>query len=71
MPGVEHITVALLHPRQPDRSPTAARPSSFNVRSVHPDHQYLEKTIMVLEGRFINELDIARVPQGGGDRRSG
>ncbi len=31
--------------------------SSFNVRSVHPDHQYLEKTI-VTEGRFINPLDL-------------
>jgi putative ABC transport system permease protein len=32
--------------------------SSYNVRCVHPDHQYLEKTI-VTEGRFINPLDIA------------
>src|SRR6185436_9600001 len=31
--------------------------SSFDVRSVHPDHQFLEKTIM-LEGRFLNPLDI-------------
>jgi putative ABC transport system permease protein len=31
--------------------------SSYNVRSVHPDHQFLEKTI-VTEGRFINELDL-------------
>lgn len=31
--------------------------SSFNVRCVHPDHQYLEKTI-VTSGRFINPLDI-------------
>jgi putative ABC transport system permease protein len=31
--------------------------SSFNVRCVHPDHQYLEKTI-VTAGRYINQLDI-------------
>jgi putative ABC transport system permease protein len=31
--------------------------SSFDVRSVNPGHQYLEKTI-VREGRFLNELDI-------------
>ena len=31
--------------------------SSFNVRSVHPDHQILERTI-VSEGRFINPLDL-------------
>ena len=32
--------------------------SSFNVRCVHPDHQYLEKTI-VIEGRYINPTDVA------------
>jgi putative ABC transport system permease protein len=31
--------------------------SSYNVRSVHPDHQFLEKTIMA-EGRFLNDIDI-------------
>jgi putative ABC transport system permease protein len=31
--------------------------SSFDVRSVHPDHQYLEKTI-VTEGRFLNPTDV-------------
>jgi putative ABC transport system permease protein len=31
--------------------------SSYNVRSVHPDHQILEKTI-VTDGRFINDIDI-------------
>jgi putative ABC transport system permease protein len=31
--------------------------SSFNVRSVHPDHQFLEKSI-VTEGRFLNPLDL-------------
>lgn len=30
---------------------------SFPVRSVHPDHQYLENTIMI-EGRYINQIDI-------------
>jgi putative ABC transport system permease protein len=32
--------------------------SSYNVRCVHPDNQYLEKTI-VTEGRFINPIDIS------------
>ena len=32
--------------------------TSFDVRCVHPDHLYLEKTIM-MSGRFINELDLA------------
>ena len=30
--------------------------TTFDVRSVHPDHLFLEKTI-VTEGRFLNELD--------------
>ena len=30
---------------------------SFDVRCVHPDHLYLEKTIMT-RGRFLNEMDI-------------
>src|SRR5690606_6302499 len=31
--------------------------SSYSVRAVHPDHQYLEMTIMD-QGRYINELDV-------------
>jgi putative ABC transport system permease protein len=31
--------------------------SSYSIRCVHPDHQYMEKTI-VTEGRFINPIDI-------------
>jgi putative ABC transport system permease protein len=35
-----------------------AKVSSFDVRAVHPDHLYLEKTI-ITAGRFINDKDIA------------
>ncbi|MEM9490162.1 MAG: ABC transporter permease [Myxococcota bacterium] len=31
--------------------------SSFDVRATHPDHKYLEKTI-ITRGRFINDLDL-------------
>ncbi len=31
--------------------------SSYSVRAVHPDHQYLEMTI-INQGRYINEMDI-------------
>jgi putative ABC transport system permease protein len=31
--------------------------SSYNLRAVHPDHQFLEKTI-ISDGRYINELDL-------------
>lgn len=34
-----------------------AKVSSFDVRSVHPDHLYLEKSIMVA-GRYLNDLDV-------------
>ncbi len=30
---------------------------SYNIRAVHPDHQYLEKTIM-MKGRYLNEDDV-------------
>jgi putative ABC transport system permease protein len=32
--------------------------ATFDVRGCHPDHQYLERTIMI-SGRFIDELDIS------------
>jgi putative ABC transport system permease protein len=31
--------------------------NNYSVRAVHPDHQYLEKTMMK-EGRYINQLDL-------------
>ncbi len=30
---------------------------NYNIRAVHPDHRYLEKTI-IDEGRFLNQLDL-------------
>lgn len=32
---------------------------NYNIRAVHPDHRYLEKTI-IDEGRFINQLDLSQ-----------
>ncbi|MEO6323687.1 MAG: ABC transporter permease [Thermoanaerobaculia bacterium] len=57
VPGVDHITsrffirgnLAVVY---------QGVTSSFDVRSVHPDHLFLEKTIMV-EGRFLNPTDLA------------
>jgi putative ABC transport system permease protein len=34
------------------------RSSSFGIRSVHPDHQFLEMT-QIISGRFLNDLDIS------------
>jgi putative ABC transport system permease protein len=56
VPGVEHIT-ARFFIRGNLTVSYGGETSSYDVRSVHPDHQYLEKTIMV-EGRFLNPLDI-------------
>lgn len=53
---VEHLT-ARFYPRGELVVSYGSESSSFDIRSVHPDHQYLEKTI-VAEGRFINQLDI-------------
>jgi putative ABC transport system permease protein len=54
--GVEHITSRFyiggsLKVRYKDQTTT------FDVRCVHPDHLYLEKTI-ITEGRFLNDLDL-------------
>ena len=56
VPGVEHMTSRFfirgsLVVRYGDETGT------FDVRSVHPDHKYLEKTIVV-RGRFLNDLDL-------------
>jgi putative ABC transport system permease protein len=54
--GVDHITSRFyisgnLRVRYKDESTT------YDVRSVHPDHLFLEKTI-ITEGRFLNPLDL-------------
>jgi len=55
--GVDHLTAryrigGTLQVRYRDES------QSFDVRSVHPGHLYLEKTL-ITAGRFLNPLDIA------------
>jgi len=57
IPGVEHITSRFyvwteLIVRYKNES------SSFDIRSTHPDHKYIENTL-VTEGRFLNDKDIA------------
>lgn len=54
--GVEHITSRYYLSRQFSVS-YRDKYASFDVRSSHPDHQYLEKTIVV-NGRFLNDIDI-------------
>jgi putative ABC transport system permease protein len=54
--GVEHIT-SRFYVRGAVNVSYKDRYGDFNIRSVHPDHKYLERTI-VTEGRFLNDLDI-------------
>lgn len=58
LPGVEYITSRFylwggFTIRYKDRH------GSFDVRSCHPDHKHLEKTL-ITRGRFIDELDLQR-----------
>jgi putative ABC transport system permease protein len=53
--GVEFIT-SRYYVRQPMVT-YGNEASAFNIRCVHPDHRYLENTI-VKDGRFINEFDV-------------
>ena len=55
--GVEHIT-SRFYPRGQLTVAYNGETGSYDIRSVHPDHRYLEKTI-VTRGRFLNRLDVA------------
>lgn len=55
--GVEHIT-ARFNIRGTITVAYGSVSQTFPVRSVHPDHLYLERT-QISRGRFINQLDIA------------
>ena len=55
--GIDHITGRFFI-KGNLRVSYGGQTTSYSVRSVHPDHQYLEKTIMV-EGRYINAVDLS------------
>ena len=54
--GIEFIT-ARFYPRGTLQASYKQEYGSFTIRCVHPDHQYLENTVMY-EGRYINNKDI-------------
>jgi putative ABC transport system permease protein len=54
--GVEHVTSRFFI-RGNLTVTYQGETSSFDVRSVHPDHQFLEKSI-ITEGRFLNPIDL-------------
>lgn len=55
--GVEHVTGRFYMRGVSYTVNYGTKSASFDVRSVHPDHQYLEKSI-ITSGRFLNERDI-------------
>lgn len=55
IPGIEHIT-GRFHMWGQYVIAYDGKSSSFDVRSTHPDHKFLERTEIVA-GRFLNELD--------------
>ncbi|MDQ3338340.1 MAG: ABC transporter permease [Myxococcota bacterium] len=56
--GVDKITGRFhIGDGRPNQTRVANNVASYDVRSVHPDHLYLENTIMIA-GRFLNEVDI-------------
>lgn len=58
LPGVEHLTGRFYPPGRQAVIAWADRASAFGVRAVHPDHRFLENTLVVA-GRFLNPLDLA------------
>jgi len=56
VPGIEHMS-GRYYVRGPMPVSRGSRSATFDVRGCHPDHQYLERTIM-LSGRFIDDLDV-------------
>jgi putative ABC transport system permease protein len=56
IPGVEKIT-SRFYMRGENVISYGHKHSAFEIRSVHPDHLYLEKTLMT-SGRFLDDLDI-------------
>ena len=56
LPGVEHIT-GRVYLWDEGIVKRGDKKTAFDIRSVHPDHRYLEKTL-IIRGRYIDELDL-------------
>jgi putative ABC transport system permease protein len=57
LPGVEHIT-GRVYLWDEGIVKRGDKKSAFDIRSVHPGHRFLEKTLMI-RGRYIDEIDLA------------
>ncbi len=58
VPGVEALSGRFWITQTDVRVRVGPKISSFDVRAVHPGHQIIEKTIVVL-GRYLNDADVA------------
>jgi putative ABC transport system permease protein len=58
-PGVQAYTGRFRAPGGDQQVRVGKKVSAFDVRAVHPGHQVLEKTIIVL-GRFLNDTDLEK-----------
>jgi putative ABC transport system permease protein len=57
VPGIEYLS-GRFYVRGVLPVSRGGRSATFDVRGCHPDHQYMEKTI-ILAGRFIDDLDVS------------
>ncbi len=57
IPGIEHVSGRFYMHGVAYTVNHGNKSASFDARSVHPGHQYLEKTI-ITRGRFLNDVDI-------------
>ena len=55
--GIEHITSRFYFKYRSMQISHGNRRGAFDIRASHPDHQFLEKSI-VTKGRFLNDLDV-------------
>lgn len=55
--GIEHITSRFYFKYRSMQISHGNRRGAFDIRASHPDHQFLEKSI-ITQGRFLNDLDI-------------
>ncbi|HKO90895.1 MAG TPA: ABC transporter permease [Polyangiaceae bacterium] len=57
VPGIEHMS-ARYYVWGGTQVSRGSRTAAFDLRGCHPDHQYLERTLMIA-GRFLNDLDVS------------
>jgi putative ABC transport system permease protein len=57
IPEIEHLSARFFAVWGAQKITAGSRAADFDVRSVHPDHRYLENTLLVA-GRWLDDLDV-------------